>query len=45
MDPKKFKKVALVGATINPRKYGNVMLKDLASKDSRFYRSTLSTSK
>ncbi|MCD6551555.1 CoA-binding protein, partial [Thermotoga sp.] len=32
MDPKKFKKVALVGATINPKKYGNVILKDLVSK-------------
>ncbi|ACB09671.1 MAG TPA: CoA-binding protein [Thermotoga sp.] len=32
MDPKKFKKIALVGATVNPRKYGNVILKDLVSK-------------
>ena len=32
MDPKKFKRIALVGATVNPRKYGNVILKDLVSK-------------
>lgn len=38
MDPKKFKKIALVGATVNPRKYGNVILKDLVPRDSRFYR-------
>ncbi|AJG41149.1 CoA-binding protein [Thermotoga sp. RQ7] len=32
MDPKKFKRIALVGATVNPRKYGNIILKDLVSK-------------
>ncbi|PLV60166.1 CoA-binding protein [Thermotoga sp. KOL6] len=32
MDPKNFKKIALVGATVNPRKYGNIILKDLISK-------------
>jgi hypothetical protein len=32
MDAKKFKKIALVGATPDPRKYGNIILKDLKSK-------------
>ncbi|HDZ35712.1 MAG TPA: CoA-binding protein [Thermococcus sp.] len=32
MDVKEFKKIALVGATRNPVKYGNIILKDLVSK-------------
>lgn len=32
MNPKEFKKIALVGASKNPTKYGNIILKDLLSK-------------
>lgn len=32
MDAKKFKKIALVGATPDPKKYGNIILKDLKTK-------------
>ncbi|MCO6040695.1 CoA-binding protein [Thermococcus alcaliphilus] len=32
MNVKEFKKIALVGASKNPAKYGNVILKDLLSK-------------
>ncbi|NJE76156.1 CoA-binding protein [Thermococcus sp. ES12] len=33
MDVRTFGKIALVGATPNPDKYGNVILKDLLQKD------------
>ncbi|MCA6213782.1 CoA-binding protein [Thermococcus bergensis] len=32
MNVKEFKKIALVGASKNPAKYGNIILKDLLSK-------------
>ena len=32
MNPKEFRKIALVGASKNPVKYGNIILKDLVSK-------------
>lgn len=32
MDVKNFKKIALVGATPNPTKYGNIILRDLKAK-------------
>ncbi len=32
MNVKEFKRIALVGASKNPAKYGNIILKDLLSK-------------
>jgi len=37
MDPKTFKKIAVVGASKNPRKYGNIIVKDLKSKGFEVY--------
>ncbi len=32
MNPKEFRRIALVGASKNPTKYGNIILKDLLGK-------------
>lgn len=36
MNPKEFKKIAIIGATTNPNKFGNIVLKDLRKKDLKF---------
>ena len=37
MNPKEFRKIAIVGASKNPKKYGNIILKDLVSKGFEVY--------
>ena len=37
MNPKEFRKIAIVGASKDPKKYGNIILKDLASKGFEVY--------
>ncbi|KAF2962603.1 MULTISPECIES: CoA-binding protein [Fervidobacterium] len=37
MNPKEFKKIAIIGATTNPNKFGNIVLKDLRKKGFEVY--------
>ncbi|MCD6157659.1 MAG: CoA-binding protein [Euryarchaeota archaeon] len=37
MNPRKFKRIAIVGASRDPRKYGNIILKDLVKKGFEVY--------
>jgi len=37
MNPKEFRKIAVVGASKDPKKYGNIIVKDLKSKGYEVY--------
>jgi len=37
MNPREFKKIAIVGASKDPKKYGNIILKDLLKKGFEVY--------
>lgn len=37
INPKEFKKIAIIGATTNPNKFGNIVLKDLRKKGFEVY--------